>query len=64
MHIYYIYNMTGFEWDSRKNASNAEKHKVSFYDAQIAFTDSKRVIIRDDKHSTVSESRFFLLGHR
>jgi uncharacterized DUF497 family protein len=34
-----------FEWDDFKNAQNMEKHGVSFYEAQYAFADTKRVII-------------------
>jgi uncharacterized DUF497 family protein len=54
--------MTNFEWDDRKNASNLAKHGVSFYSAQFAFSDLKRVIMRDDKHSTRDEVRYFCLG--
>jgi len=35
-----------FEWDSRKGLENQEKHEVSFFEAQYAFADSFRVIVR------------------
>ncbi len=35
----YAYSMSepNFEWDEAKNQENAEKHGVSFYEAQHAF---------------------------
>ena len=36
-----------FEWDDAKNAVNIEKHGVAFVDAQRAFLDPKRVILKD-----------------
>ncbi|MCC5846195.1 MAG: BrnT family toxin [Verrucomicrobia bacterium] len=50
-----------FEWDAGKNASNQEKHGVSFALAQFAFTDPDRVILKDLEHSD-DEQRFFCLG--
>ena len=40
-----------FEWDDTKNTENIDKHEVSFYTAQKAFFDKKRIIIVDDAHS-------------
>ena len=40
-----------FEWDEAKNLENIHKHGVSFYDAQHAFLDSKRIIAKDITHS-------------
>lgn len=51
-----------FEWDERKNLKNIEKHGVSFETAQEAFYDSKRIIIKDKKHSQ-KEIRFFCIGN-
>ena len=48
-----------FEWSENKNRINIEKHGVSFYDAQYAFADPKRLIFEDVAHS-VDEKRFFL----
>ncbi|MFI5271006.1 MAG: BrnT family toxin [Candidatus Saccharimonadales bacterium] len=50
-----------FEWNDSKNASNLEKHGLSFYEAQEAFFDKKRVILLDTSHSTV-EKRYFCIG--
>ncbi len=50
-----------FEWDDVKNEQNKEKHAVSFFDAQYAFTDPHRVIIEDLGHSS-NEDRFFCFG--
>ena len=36
-----------FEWDDDKNQLNQKKHGVSFYEAQKAFLDHKRVIAED-----------------
>lgn len=52
---------SSFEWDSEKNASNQEKHSVSFALAQYAFADPNRVILEDLEHSD-DEQRFFCLG--
>ena len=38
---------------------NIQKHSVSFQEAQNAFMDQNRIIIKDSKHSEVEE-RFFL----
>lgn len=50
-----------FEWSEAKNRANIEKHGISFYDAQFAFADPKRLILEDAAHS-VSEKRFFCIG--
>ena len=50
-----------FEWDDAKNAVNIEKHGVAFTDAQRAFFDPKRVILKDVGHSE-AEDRFFCIG--
>ncbi len=50
-----------FEWSETKNRINIEKHGVSFYDAQYAFADPKRLILEDVAHS-VDEKRFFCIG--
>jgi uncharacterized DUF497 family protein len=51
-----------FEWDEDKNQKNIEKHGVSFEEAQEAFYDKKRIIIKDGKHSR-NEERFFCIGY-
>lgn len=52
---------TSFEWDENKNLLNQDKHGVSFYEAQNAFTDPDRVIAEDVEHSH-SEKRYFCFG--
>ena len=51
-----------FEWDAKKDSVNQEKHGVSFGTAQNAFFDPKRVLTKDDAHSTHREERFFCFG--
>ena len=51
-----------FEWDENKNIENIIKHGISFYEAQVAFFDGKRVITADVKHSGIDENRFFCFG--
>jgi uncharacterized DUF497 family protein len=36
-----------FEWDETKNRQNIEKHDMSFYEAQEAFFDKKRLILKE-----------------
>jgi hypothetical protein len=50
-----------FEWDEAKNLENERKHGVTFYEAQSAFLDSKRVIAEDLEHSQ-KEKRFYCFG--
>jgi uncharacterized protein len=51
-----------FEWNENKNLDNIVKHEISFYDAQSAFFDPKRLIAIDSKHSTKTEKRYFCFG--
>ncbi|MBI9086881.1 MAG: BrnT family toxin [Desulfobacterales bacterium] len=50
-----------FEWSEAKNRINIEKHGVSFYDAQFAFADDRRIILEDVVHC-VDEKRYFCIG--
>jgi uncharacterized DUF497 family protein len=50
-----------FEWHDSKNAYNISKHGLSFYEAQEAFFDENRLILKDKVHSS-SENRFFCIG--
>ncbi|MCA9017625.1 MAG: BrnT family toxin [Planctomycetaceae bacterium] len=52
---------SSFEWDEIKNIENIRKHGVSFYDAQHAFLDTKRVIAEDLNHSE-EEQRYYCFG--
>ncbi len=51
-----------FEWDEFKNQENIQKHNISFEKAQEAFFDKKRIILKDEKHSS-KEARFFCIGY-
>ncbi|MBF0378414.1 MAG: BrnT family toxin [Desulfamplus sp.] len=50
-----------FEWNENKDKLNQEKHGVSFAFAQLAFMDSKRIILEDLNHS-INEKRFYCIG--
>ena len=50
-----------FEWDSRKDSENLEKHGVSFSQAQLAFADTRRILAEDPSHSS-TEKRHFCFG--
>lgn len=50
-----------FEWDHKKNEINIQKHGVSFYEAQKAFFDPKRIIAEDLEHSK-TENRYYCFG--
>lgn len=52
---------TRFDWDAEKNLANRKKHGISFFRAQGAFADPRRVIARDHTHSR-SEQRFYCFG--
>lgn len=51
-----------FEWDEQKNQENQLKHGVSVEEAEGAFADIHRLILRDKKHSTAQEQRYFCIG--
>ncbi len=50
-----------FEWDTRKDSDNQEKHGIAFSMAQLAFADPRRVIAEDTAHSE-TEKRFYCFG--
>ncbi|MBS0615120.1 MAG: BrnT family toxin [Verrucomicrobia bacterium] len=50
-----------FEWDPRKDETNIAKHGVSFFIAQQAFLDPRRIIAEDIEHSR-SEKRYYCFG--
>ena len=50
-----------FEWDPKKDRENQEKHGVPFAVAQLAFADSRRVIVADASHSA-REPRHYCFG--
>ncbi len=51
-----------FEWDRKKAASNANKHGVTFEEAQTVFADPLTIVFGDDEHSD-EESRDIAVGH-
>ncbi len=50
-----------FEWDPKKDRRNQEKHGVSFWEAQYAFADPRRIIAQDLSHSS-KERRYYCFG--
>ena len=50
-----------FEWDSKKDQENQQKHGVSFALAQYAFADSQRIIAEDVNHSKTGK-RYYCFG--
>jgi uncharacterized DUF497 family protein len=50
-----------FEWDPKKAAANARKHRVSFEEATTAFADPLSLTIADPDHSD-DEQRWVVLG--
>ena len=50
-----------FEWDSRKDQENQQKHGVAFAVAQLAFADARRVIAEDLSHGS-GEKRYYCFG--
>jgi len=50
-----------FEWDPRKDLENQQKHGVSFFEAQYAFADPRRVIAEDLSHGD-KEKRYYCFG--
>ena len=51
-----------FEWNLGKEAGNISKHHVSFTEAVETFSDPSGFALRDDKHSTDDEERFYWVG--
>ena len=51
-----------FEWDENKAVSNFKKHKVSFKTAITVFDDPYALIAPDEKHSTSTEKREWIIG--
>jgi len=56
-----IVNKSHFDWDEEKDTENQTKHGVSFFLAQYAFLDPKRVIMKDMAHSH-DEARYYCIG--
>lgn len=54
-------DMIRFEWDENKNATNIQKHGISFEEAETVFYDDEALLIEDTGHSQIEE-RFIILG--
>jgi len=54
-------SVVSFEWDKGNEQKNWLKHKVAGEEAEEAFTDEKRLILEDIRHSE-KEPRFILIG--
>jgi uncharacterized protein len=50
-----------FEWDPAKDLENFAKHGVWLLEAQHAFADERRVIVKDPAHSA-NELRYYCIG--
>ena len=51
-----------FEWDSKKNEKNFEKHGIDFSTAKFVFNDPNRIEIYDMEHSSLEEDRYDTIG--
>ncbi|MBI4212629.1 MAG: BrnT family toxin [Deltaproteobacteria bacterium] len=51
-----------FVWDDRKAEANKSKHGISFEEAITAFDDPCALRAPDEKHSTPTETREWLIG--
>lgn len=52
----------GFDWDSKKAATNLRKHGVSFDEAATVFLDPHAVSGHDPDHS-IGEERYITFGY-
>ena len=50
-----------FEWDSEKEKTNRQKHKISFLEACYVFADKYMLTLYDDEHSA-DEDRWTTIG--
>jgi uncharacterized DUF497 family protein len=50
-----------FEWDPKKAAANARKHRVTFDEAMTVFADARALTAYDPDHSD-DEDRFLTIG--
>lgn len=52
----------GFIWDVLKARANAQKHRISFEEAQSVFEDPFAAVVDDSAHSE-QEPREIIIGH-
>ena len=50
-----------FDWDTRKNTLNINKHGISFKEAASVFSDKAAKYFDDDTHS-LDEERYVVIG--
>ena len=50
-----------FEWDSKKDNSNQQKHHIDFAEAATVFSDPDAAIFDDPQHSVI-ERREIIIG--
>lgn len=50
-----------FDWDPKKAAANARKHRVTFDEAMTVFADARSITAYDPDHSD-GEDRFLTIG--
>lgn len=55
-------NSENFEWDEKKNSENQAMHGVSFEQAQYVFAVPNLIVLKDMRHSTYEETRYFGVG--
>ena len=51
-----------FEWDTKKEQSNQQKHQVPFEEAATVWTDPLALIAPDPEHSTIEQEREWIIG--
>lgn len=51
-----------FEWDENKSKQNLKKHGIHFSLAVTVFDDPFALIAPDEKHSTATEERKWIIG--
>ena len=56
-----MHTIEGYEWDTKKAATNLQKHGVHFADAATVFGDELAVRVSDEI-SSLDEDRFVILG--
>ena len=62
MYTLFVEEIKGdFVWDSRKEKMNVRKHDIDFTKAAKVFSDPKRKIFTDSRHSE-KEPRYFCIG--
>ena len=56
-----ISHCTGFEWDEGNNTKNWDRHDVATLECEQIFF-NKPLMIKYDKHHSIVEDRYYVLG--